>query len=398
MDDRSLQSIDHIDVPLATANNHLRALAPLVDENWATWTETSADKLTARTKVAVVSSDRDPSSTTSITSTPTKEKNNDRDEKDDPCSRIKNQISKHGIDDPPERRLEFLHIPDTGSSAIECLGAENGRAWGASHWKKTCGCYGRGIHCEPSQRSNETKSPQTPELLNHANWHLPMSYTMDMDYTPYYQRRDSNLEEVNQEIVVFGIVRNPYDRMLSSWKSQREDKHTQKAGHSLLGNATIVNNDLQSHLEKFLETQRKKIKSQGQRYSVLDGHFIPQYDYVFDRPPSELPVGSTTTTTTKTNQKATFVTQNPPFLVLQYETLELDFQCLMKEFQLNISMPSRVNHVFGGTSRLTTADFTPEVRRLIEQIYAQDFDAFGYPKNTRKGKHSRSYTKSTASA
>jgi hypothetical protein len=382
MNDRSPQSIDHFDIPLTTANNHLSALAPTVVENWAPWTGTPASKLTARTKVAV---DGASSSTRTTSTTPTKEKNDHVDENDDPCARIKNQIYNHRIDDPAERRLEFLHIPETGGSVIECLGAKNGRAWGASHWKETCGCYGRGIYCEPLHRSNETQSQQTPELLNHtqhrvANWNLPMSYTTDMDYTPYYRRRDSNLEEVDQEIVVFGIVRNPYDRMLSHWKSLRKEIDPNKTTHSVLGNAAIMKNDLHSYFEHFVETKKGKIKGQGKGYSVLDGDFVPQYEYVLDRPPSRLPVGTTTNGSKTANQNAPSVTQNPPFLVLQYETLDLDFQCLMKEFQLNISMPSLVNHVLGGTSRLTSADFTPKVRSLIEQMYAKDFEAFGYQK------------------
>ena len=97
-------------------------------------------------------------------------------------------------------------------------------------------------------------------------------------------------------------------------------------------------------------------------YCKQSGHWVPQYQYIF-------------------NPQNKQVVKH----VLRMEHLQEQFDKLMLEYNLNITLPHVMKSNKPSSSsqqrirRLTSQDLSLENQKLIESIYAQDFDAFEYP-------------------
>lgn len=174
----------------------------------------------------------------------------------------------------PQRRLEFLHIPKTGGSALEIMAAQHNISWGACHWMK--------------QINNNSPCPPHPERpVHHAiykmsYWHLPMHLIDDGTYDPY------------QNADIFAIVRHPYARVVSEWNY--DNVNVKRLGYDR-SNPDHMNEFLQRNLAR-----ARHATDNMTDYFQWDGHYIPQYDYV-------------------NGQNVT---------VLRQDTLSDDFWCLMQ--------------------------------------------------------------------
>ena len=227
-------------------------------------------------------------------------------------------------------RLEFVHIPKTGGSFLETLALRNGVSWGACHNLRSV----LDKRCPLGAKTEKVNS-----WTGSSEWHTPLGIR---DQWPQWA----------QDADLFMVVRNPYDRIVSEWNYVNK---VNKAWHikQNLGNATLMNAWLQEGLQKMLDNQPHGTYDATKRspvvstYYQLNSHFVPQADYWV-----------------------------PGMHVLRSETLYEDLTCLLPKFGLNWDVPSQ--KVNPSSGKLTAANLTLETRKMIEEVYKEDFRMFGY--------------------
>ena len=133
------------------------------------------------------------------------------------------------------------------------------------------------------------------------------------------------------------------------------------------------------------EKIQKHIMIAKKDYLYRNGHYIPQYDYVYNSPIHDYNHG---------NDESTSRTKSRVKYVLKYEHLDQDFEQLMKEYNLPIQIHSNskidgnknASYVVESTRKrkqnaiLSKNDLFPTTRKLIEEYYGNDFREFGYRK------------------
>jgi hypothetical protein len=212
---------------------------------------------------------------------------------------------------------------------------------------------------------------------------------------------------------LFVVLRNPFDRIVSEFYYNCLKVKAWPCKKRQITNVTYMNESLQQRLQKRISISREGIRGGGgggtscqapknninkknSCYFDHCNHDIPQYDYVYD----------TTADTTDTAAAAAAAgeeQQQPPSSspkrrprrlvqwVLHLETLSEDFPKLLRRYGLEnfVTLPEeRVNAGEGDRSttttsqprRLTVANLTTATIDLITQVYANDFEAFGYSK------------------
>jgi len=155
-------------------------------------------------------------------------------------------------------------------------------------------------------------------------WHRPLS------------ELPSNL--YGDDAALFVVIRNPYERCISKYYYNNQ-KHT---------DISVLNQ--KDHLNDWIKSTLK-FKLDMDRFVPF---FYPGYNYVFDKYTGEQVVD----------------------YVLRYETLEHDFDELMKDFSLNISL----DHVNARHTRkvMGVENLSTESIQIINDYFYNDFIAFGY--------------------
>ncbi len=237
-----------------------------------------------------------------------------------------------------------------------------------------------GKHCPKLPRGKSNNDNQTILLeetlseihrikLNDTNkylWHYPPSLVMqifhqylrgaDVDISTKIsatQERNDTTKSFLTKIVdpyegtnLFVVVRNPYDRIISAYYHWETMHHPVDQCNS----AGLLNRLVQESLD---DVEKNYFMYRG-------GHYIPQYDFVYD----------TTATTTKKK-----VVDH----VIHFENLKPEFEQLMKEYNLNVTLDGPVKRKRNKKATLTKNDLSAENRQRIEHFYAKDFEEFGYP-------------------
>ena len=263
---------------------------------------------------------------------------------------IQSQIRK---DTPPSLtethppRLEFVHIPKTGGTIIESIAAKAGIRWSICHFTppRTAAEISENNTLCPGLAPWTLLYGQTIHTCPH--WHLPPQY-FELSIFPNNPYQNAKL---------FCVVRNPYDRFISEFfYVQQYVVEKEKQGKNLT--AAYLN----QWITKLLGFVRHGTKGDisknitgSREYFISAGHYIPQYDYVYE--------GS----------------RKVIHHVLKFERLQEDFQELMAMYKLNLTLPpiSR-DHVRKTIKNLGVKDLSPDVVQLIETMYHDDFRAFGY--------------------
>lgn len=238
---------------------------------------------------------------------------------------------------PNHKKLEFLHIPKTGGSTIELLGAAQNISWGTCHYMEM-------LHVIPGTVTKNLKCPDHPHRKHDYKssiWHMPIHLLPEGAFEPY------------SESDVFCVIRNPYDRIVSEYNMNV------KVDPGKFNNSVdALNKFVKNHLTQFV-SEKNEVKSfDTHAYWMLNGHFIPQIDYTRDAKH-----------------------------ILRFENIEKEFNCLMSQYGLNIHWPIRKNEHHpskGSNAKLTKVDLTQENVELIKFVYKDDFDAFGYTMNTKE--------------
>lgn len=248
-----------------------------------------------------------------------------------------------GSDGAPLRRLEFVHIPKTGGTAIESEAARRGVTWSICHFAFP--------QVAEMISLNETICPKGslkhmwPKVQKyHACpwWHIPPQYFELQAHNPY------------EGADLFAIVRNPYERVISEY--YYVGTHIRQRMSDVVNDPAIFDADIANDLKYVNRMKRGDIarnRSGNAPYFMNAGHWIPQYHFIFER-------------------RRRVVKH-----VLRFENLTSEFHALMELYDLPMRLPKkqvRVSH----TKKLSVLNMTKENVLLIEKIYEEDFLEWGY--------------------
>jgi hypothetical protein len=244
----------------------------------------------------------------------------------------------------PSRRLEFVHIPKTGGTAIESEAARHNITWSICHFGIPQNVRIISLN-ETVCHQHALKHPWPGKRKYHNCpwWHIPPQYFELHEVNPYAGAD------------LFCVVRNPYDRLISEYFY--EGTYITKKTMEEVNDAGNLN----MWVEKFippliLDMKRGDIgrnRTGNGPYFRSAGHFIPQYDYVFEH-------------------RRRIIKH-----VLRFENLVDEFHALMELYDLPLRLPTR--KVRPSHSKTIVANnLTRKSLELIERLYQDDFREWGY--------------------
>ena len=160
------------------------------------------------------------------------------------------------------------------------------------------------------------------------------------EYGWQYEIFQNKSQSFKEKYDWFMVVRNHYDRILSEYDFLMKALQTQNK-HSV--------DHFNSTINKWINNIVSGVENHPKFGRVIGDHFTQQYKY-FD--------------------------PNIKIKILKYETLQEDFNAFMKEsgfsFKLNTTKLPINDTTF------TMDDISPENMQLINSVYANDFELFGY--------------------
>jgi hypothetical protein len=247
------------------------------------------------------------------------------------------------------RRLEFLHIPKTGGTAMETLAAQHNLTWGMCHFvspELSLVMSNNETHC-PANYNGWKAWRGSIDLQYHECpwWHTPAQY-FEQDKIPINPYADADL---------FAVVRNPYDRILSHYYYIHGiKKSTVEEANSVAELNSLLNHRLTHVMDGRREGYMGQNVSGNRPYFMFAGHFIPQYDYVFD-------------------YRRRMVEH-----VIKFENLTAEFDELMKEYNLSFLKLPQKRFKQSVSKQLGVYNISKPNLQMIEQLFARDFYEFGY--------------------
>jgi hypothetical protein len=265
---------------------------------------------------------------------------------DVPTSKLTQKLTKQRCQ---TCRLEFVHIPKTAGTSIEFAAALVNISWSICHFIPSR-VSGRSPNITYCPDTAETRRKIPARFRKTPPWHLP----------PYYFEGESKHYAIfgnpYANATLFTVVRNPYERALSEYLYIREELSRREPEAN---DMNIFLSDVLHRVEDYIPLNAS-LKIQPQAYYILSGHFIPQYDFVYDK-----------------NHKR--VVDH----VLRFENLIDEFPALMDQYNLSdvvLAEKSMGRHA-RNEKRLGVENLTLSNLRMIEKIYQRDFEAFGYASN-----------------
>jgi hypothetical protein len=280
----------------------------------------------------------------------------DETDEDEPCRKVDGEeLARWGWVKPPLHDvLQFIHIPKTGGTTVEKIGARYGNLWTKEkpEWAKdthpdcALGCLDTWQSCSP--------------------WHLPLA--------SFRARGESG--GVNSLQETFCVVRDPAQRAISQFSFQLSADATPASFivnnqpglctaeslnshiHAVLGGANSSISRLEGEWPNLSADTMGSARTCVNCPAVADCHWLPQWLYVKD---------------TCTH-------------ILRFENLESDFSALMKRFAPTVSAATMIpSYAWSRTDpsqvsdcSLTKDDLDLQSRTLLATVFAEDFRQFGY--------------------
>lgn len=149
------------------------------------------------------------------------------------------------------------------------------------------------------------------------------------EYGPWHELFPKKSKKLKDKYDWFMVVRDPYERILSEY-------YCKWGGKGRIEDNTI------KYFNTFLINKIKNRSEKGD-------HYTEQYLYL-DK-------------TYKIN-------------ILKFENIEYEFNELMKQYNLDIKLNKHKNK--GINKHFKVSDFSDELIHLINNVYKQDFEEFGY--------------------
>jgi hypothetical protein len=285
-----------------------------------------------------------------------------------------------------EGNLAFLHIPKTAGTAVEQAAGRQKINWGSCafpHRPKRAIC-----HYSSKKRKVSNQTIMTKDWPAHIGWwHLPPFMFPIVQPTiepPRDDARPTSLVVTTKKssrtwvdpyhnAELFGIVRHPYERMLSeyhyictlkitSWRPDQCDR-------SKLNDATYMNEWLRAKLlqkqsdDDEKDQQQQHVISSSQYYMQDNGHFTSQYDFVFG--PHQVRMLDYVLRMEDLNESF-------PRLVAAYLDKQPSGQQKQQQKQIRLEHHNAIGAAQRSTVT-TTAALEAETKRAIRQLYRRDF-------------------------
>jgi len=219
--------------------------------------------------------------------------------------------------------LKFVHIPKNAGTSIENIALKNNIKWGFRDWTK-------------KDKDNKLIKSSGGCFKKPGNW-INRSTNNNVKYNscyPWHMTPDELGRNIyNEDDELFGIVRNPYDKIVSAFKYRYGKNATKK------------------ELNKFIKDKLTNFEK-NERWNGC--HILPQHKY------------------THGNIKSDYI--------LKFENLDNDFKNLIKNNEnKNIKTINLQKNNKSG-SKLNMNDLTQKSKDLIYKAYKKDFELFGYNK------------------
>lgn len=186
-------------------------------------------------------------------------------------------------------------------------------------------------------------------------WHIPMNFW-----------HDKLIKEYQKIYVIFCVIRNPYERVISLFKywisyhknltsNFNEKSNLNKIISKKINYIFNENYDIdEKNLNKFVN----KVFSSKKYEYYMDGHLLPQYLYVYDNKGKQIPSD-----------------------IIRYENLQGDLFDFFDKYNIQID-PNILDsvHIFKTVDSLNITSFNEESIQLINKYYDLDFKYLNYKK------------------
>ena len=158
------------------------------------------------------------------------------------------------------------------------------------------------------------------------------------EYGWWHEFFPNKSEELKSKYDWFVVVRNPYERLISEF-------YYRHSGTKIKGNIDDIDE------EQFNLCIKNKVLKHDTNYG---GHYSEQYKYI---------------------------DKNAVIHIIKFENIEVEFNELMKKYNLDIVLNETHNRC-KHKKKFSVKSFTPELIKLINEVYDKDFTTFGYDKIT----------------
>ena len=247
-------------------------------------------------------------------------------------------------------KLEFIHIPKTGGSAITKTAANFGISWASCRYPRLNHAFEM-LNC-PTTLQRTVLPVQIGFTKLYEPWHVPGNFLAPNPYS---------------SVQTFTVVRNPFTRVLSAYYCKWN------GGHKLYLSDDIAASP-RKHMNAWITHKLSTWPGDNR-----DSHLTPQFLFVYDVNASEYdPSKQLSKETIDNKEQYIKIVEH----VLKYEGLQEEFKSLMKNLGYQGSFDLGKNTVnagsYQGTARLMVRDIEHSTVKLIQDFYREDFDLFGY--------------------